>query len=320
MRASLSAAASAHSGLCRRSGAAGDRVLRRGVHPNAQLSGLTAAVNSWRIVATKEHRRHAKGLIEELETRVHLGPPIHHGEIRSAQEFLQHNGFSPCSDYFGRLGQIQTRVQTRPVALTRPEGKRNYGGEAAGRWMQLQCAYDHVILSTCYEGRFNSQPGRIKISHRFNEEGRIDFVELKFLRSLHACLDGGIRKLVMVKNYQDVRKDWHSAEAFVLEILPRELIFLYEDIFRCDKDEVLAWLVNVGHRIAGDLLADLNTGAVNGHSSPSTRNPDQLRLSAVRTDELAFPILESAAALESAVEPLDPKTVVLRYPNAGSNR
>ena len=36
-------------------------------------------------------------------------------------------------------------------------------------------------------------------------EGRIDFVELKFLRSLHPLLTGEIRKLVTVKGYQSIR-------------------------------------------------------------------------------------------------------------------
>jgi hypothetical protein len=41
--------------------------------------------------------------------------------------------------------------------------------------MQIQSAFDHIILSTCYAGEFNLRRGRIKISHRFNHEGRLDF-------------------------------------------------------------------------------------------------------------------------------------------------
>ena len=244
---------------------------------------------------------------------MHLGPPVRDGEIRTVQQFLQQNGFSPSSDYFGRLGQIQTRLGTRSGAPSFLPGKRNYGGEAAGCWMQLQCAYDHVILSTCYGGKFNSKSGRVKISHRFNEEGRIDFVELKFLRSLHECLNGEIRKLVTIRGFQDLIKGWHEAEAFVLPVLPRELIFLYEDIFRCPRTEVLAWLINIGHRIVGDLLNALKTGSVNGHDSQPGQVSDQLCLTALRTDGVALPILERASPLESGVEPLDPKTVVVRY-------
>ncbi len=286
------------------------------MHSNAQLAGAETEVWSHWIVATKEHKRTAKGLIEGLESRVHLGPPIHEGEILSAQNFLRQSGFSPSSDYFGRLGQIKTRLGHRAPALT-PPAKRNYGGEAGGIWMQLQAAYDHVILSTCYDGVFNSQSGRIKLSHRFNEEGRIDFVELKFLRSLHSCLNGELRKLVIVRGFQDLQKSWHSANAFVLPVLPRELIFLYENIFRCERGEVLAWLINIGHRIAGDLLNDLKAGSTNGHAAATARNPDQLCLSAIPSDEIACPILESAAAMESAVELLDEKNVVVRYVTNG---
>ena len=264
-------------------------------------------------MATKDHRRLARGLIEALECRVHVGPPVHEAEVRSAREFLCQNDFSTASDYFQRLEQIQSRVATRTVTRSLFPGKRNYGGEAAGRWMQLQSAYDHVILSTCYEGEFDCKPGRVKVSHRFNQAGRVDFVDLKFLRSLQPCLNGEIRKLVRVKDYQTIRRDWHAAEAFILPVLPQELVFLYQDIFRCPRPEVLAWLVNIGHGLAKDLLEDVRSRPVNGSVPHRGTNGDQLGLQAIRGDEVAWPILEHAGSLESAVEVSNPQTALVRY-------
>lgn len=264
-------------------------------------------------MATKDQKRHARGLIEALESRVHAGPPLANGELRSAREFLRQNDFPAASDYYRRLGQIQHRLEVRPAAPALVPAKRNYGGEAGGHWMQLQSAYDHVILSTCYEGEFNLNPGRIKISHRFNQAGRIDFVELKFLRSLHPCLNGEIRTLLRVTDYQSHRKDWLAVEAFVLPVLPRELIFLFPDMFRCLRHEALAWLVNIGHWMTDDLLQDLQTRPPNGSAPPHGRNGDQLCLSAVRGDEVALPILEQAASFECAVELDGPKSARVRY-------
>ena len=244
---------------------------------------------------------------------MHVGPPVHEAEVLSAREFLRQNDFPTASDYYHRLGHIQDRLGARASATGLLPARRNYGGEAAGRWMQLQSAYDHVILSTCYEGEFNLKSGRVKISHRFNQAGRIDFVELKFLRSLHPCLTGETRTLLRVKDYHHIRKDWRAAEAFVLPVLPQELIFLYQDIFRCPRHEVLAWLVNIGHRMTGDLLEALRSSKVNGSEHPHRGNGDQLYLTAVQTDEVAQPILEHAGALESAVELCDPKTTLVRY-------
>ena len=283
------------------------------MHPNAQLSGCRTCVGCNQIVATKDHRRLAQGLIQGLESRVHVGPPVREAEVLSAREFLRQNDFSLASDYFHRLAQIQNRLAARAPASAVLPAKRNYGGQAAGHWMQLQSAYDHVILSTCYEGEFDLKPGRVKISHRFNQQGRIDFVELKFLRSLQPCLNGEIRSLLRVRDYPTIRKDWRAAEAFILPVLPQELIFLYQDIFRSPRHEVLAWLVNIGHRIVGDLLKDLRSRPVNGSGPHRGTNGDQLCLQAVRTDEVAAPILEHAAALESAVELSDPKTAWVRY-------
>ena len=259
---------------------------------------------------TKEHKRHARGIVEALEMRAHAGPCVCPNEIRSARQFLEQHDFSPTSDYFIRLTRLQDNLQTRPRVIKGE--KRNYGGEAAGCWMQLQSVYDHVILSTCYDGRFNTQRGRIKISHRFNQAGRIDFVELKFLRSLQACLTGEIRKLVTVKNYQGVQKDWHEAEAFVLRVLPQELVFLLADFFRYPRQEILGWLINFGHRTVADLLADLSAGRVNGQASESG-SPNQAALATIRTDGVAMPILEQAATLESAIEAGDADSVVVRY-------
>jgi len=264
-------------------------------------------------MATKDHKRLARGLIEALESRIHVGPPVRDSEVHSAREFLRQNDFSLASDYFQRLEQIRNRLETRSAAPALLPAKRNYGGQAAGHWMQLQSAYDHVILSTCYEGQFDLKAGRVKISHRFNQQGRIDFVELKFLRSLLPCLNGEVRSLLRVRDYPTIRRDWRAAEAFVLPVLPQELVFLYEDIFRCPRNEVLAWLVNIGHRMVGDLLEDLRARPANGPAPHRGANGDQMCLQAVRTDEVALPVLEHAAALQSTVELSEPKMVVVRY-------
>jgi hypothetical protein len=234
-------------------------------------------------------------------------------EIHSARDFLRQSEFSPSSDYFSRLTQIQHRLGTRVQEPTVRVGKRNYGGSAGGYWMQLQSAYDHIILSTCYDGKFNAQSGRIKISHRFNREGRIEFVELKFLQSLHPVLNGALRKLLTVKDYQTIGKDWRSADAFVLEVLPRELVFLFSDIFRCQRGEIFAWLINIGPRLLNDLINELDELDSGGDDRRASRNPDQLPLAALRDDEVALPIVQKAAAVEAMVEVMEPKQVVVRY-------
>ena len=175
--------------------------------------------------------------------------------------------------------------------------------------MQLQSIYDHVILSVCYDGEFNSRRGRVKISHRFNEAGRIDFVELKFLRSLVPSLTGEIRKLVTIKDYQHVHQDWLETEAHVLRVLPQELVFLYGNLFRCARADIIGWLINIGHRTVTDLVHELRAGRVNGCERETGGNPNQLRLATVNADEVALPILERAATLESTVEINDSESV-----------
>ena len=239
--------------------------------------------------------------MDGLEVRVHSGPPVHTSEIATVREFLHDNDFAPASDYFSRLDAIQHRVQSRTRVPSAQTGKRDYGGEAAGYWMQIQSAYDHIILSTCFGGEFNSQHGRIKISHRFNRTGRLDFVELKFLRALQPTLNGAIRKLLLVRDYQNLRKDWIAADAFILEVLPRELIFLFGDIFRCERNELFAWLMNIGHRLTGDLVTALENRAVNGYDPSRQATSKQMPLQSISSDSVGFPILMQSATLESVV-------------------
>jgi hypothetical protein len=318
-------------------------------------------------MATKDNKRQVRELVEALEQRIHAGPSIGRAEIQSARDFLRQNDFSPASDYFNRLTHLEGRLHGRSPAPARPCAKRNYGGKAAGYQMQVQSIYDHLILSICYAGNFNTRHGRVKISHRFNQEGRIDFVELKFLNSLHPPLNGELRKLLTVKDFSSLRKDWYETEAHVLKVLPQELVFLYEDIFRCPRTQILAWLLNIGHGIVADLLQDLKTqqlngsrldfasptaaepnlcwpngaehqngngsahrngngqavclaeepngngNGLNGSSLRSAGHPEQLRLETLLHDEVAMPILEKAASLESVVETISPTEVLVRY-------
>jgi hypothetical protein len=326
-------------------------------------------------MATKENKRQVRELVEGLEQRVHCGPAIRDVEIQSARDFLRQHDFSPASDYFDRLAHLENRLQGRAREIFQPRIKCNYGGKAGGCQMQVQSIFDHVILSTCYAGDFNTQHGRVKISHRFNQEGRIDFVELKFLNSLHPPLNGELRKLLMVQNYSSLPKDWYEAKASVLKVLPQELIFLYEDIFRCPKSQLFAWLLNIGHGLVEDLVEDLkarknkrslppdsapdpvcpdfsrpvnhgpNLGwspeawnqngngrtvclertrtesevvARNGNGfgerpSQPVGSPGQLPLDALLQDEVALPILEKVARLESVVEIVNPTEILVRY-------
>ena len=252
-------------------------------------------------------------LIEQLESRLHNGPPIHDTEILSVSDFLRQKDFSAASDYHVRLRRVRDQLSVRSKQPATPRhGKRNYGGEAGGRWMQIQSAYDHIILSTCYAGQFNTKRGRIKISHRFNSEGRIDFVELKFVSALQPFLNGQFRKLLLVNGYQNIRKDWNVAEAFVLPVLPRELLFLYEHVFRCPKHELFAWLINLGHGLVQDLVTALPTSN-KPNSIDASEQSGQLPLNAIQTDEVASPILSAAADLKCAVQCLEPKLVLVRY-------
>jgi hypothetical protein len=258
---------------------------------------------------TKEARRLARQQLEALEAALRTGPGLQMAQIRQFAEFLRAHGFAPNSSYFVRLAQIEAFVRSHPAP---PDAsKRDYAGYAAGCWMQVQSVYDHVILSVCYEGEFRGQRGRIKISHRFNRAGRLDFVEAKLLRSLVPLLDGALRKLLTVREFPSLRPDWWTAGAYALRVLPRELLFLHPEIFRYPREQILAWLVNIGHRTVADLVAELEPLSDTTDSRPRGR---QWPVACLRRDAVAWPILQQAALLEASVDPGDsPDVFQIRY-------
>src|SRR5262249_35357025 len=117
-----------------------------------------------------------------------------------------------------------------------------------------------------------------------------------------------------IKNYPSIRKDWYEAGAFVLQVLPRELNFLYANIFRCPRAQFFAWLLNIGHGIVTDLLNDLKS-RVDADSSVTDFGclPEQLPLEALLQDEVGLPILEKATHLETVVEYENPAEILVRY-------
>ncbi|MCS7091498.1 MAG: hypothetical protein RMN51_05555 [Verrucomicrobiota bacterium] len=258
---------------------------------------------------TRQARRSAHQRMRELEAAFHAGPSaLTLADLDDFEQFLFQQGFAPDSEYFARTALLKARLQER-ITPTQAE-KRDYAGYGAGCWMQVQSVFDHCLLSVCYAGEFRTRPGRIKITHRFNRAGRVDFVEAKLLQSLDPQLHGALRKLITVREYTRLQHDWWRAQAFVLRVLPRELLFLHQEIFRCPREQLLAWLINIGHRTVADLVEELR-GEPLAKSVPS---PHQLPLNLLPNDPVAWPILQEASILEALVEPGDTSDIhLVRY-------
>lgn len=272
-------------------------------------------------MATKALRQHARQWVETLESRLHLGPSPCMAEIQSARDFLRQNQFPDASDYYRRLERIECSLAARQAGD--PVSKRNYGGRVADLWLQIQSVYDHVLVSVCYQGQWRAQRGRVKLTHRFNAAGRVDFVELKYLEALDARLQGATRKLVLVRDFAVRRRDWFEAEAFVLRVLPRELMLIEPEVFRCPRAEIVAWLVNLGHWTVAQALAGLRAARAHLRPQPSSDERSaagaeasataQCQLLEVLDDPVAPPILRQAAALQARAEADGSEQALLRY-------
>jgi len=258
---------------------------------------------------TREARRWARRRLEWLEKILHTGPGLQWNQLSEFEQFLRDSGFPPNSEYFERLARLREVLRTR---ATPPDAaKRDYAGYAAGCWMQVQSVYDHAFVSVCYDGQFSERRGRIKITHRYNRAGRVDFVEAKLIRSLDPRLHGALRKLVTIREYPHRDPAWWTAPAYALRVLPRELLFLHPDLFRHPRPALLAWLINIGHRTVADLVRELSQAEP---SSPAAHGGRQYPLDWLPADAVAWPILQQAGQLEALVEPGDsPDVHHVRY-------
>ena len=258
---------------------------------------------------TQEDEKNIHDKLIELDKAFAAGKEVHRDAEHLLEEITQ-LGFSGGSEHFKRalsIYQMEARDGIADTDIQQPKrllesGKYDYVGHIGSYFLQAVIAYDHLFLTRVYSGEFHARKGKIKISNRFNSEGRLDLIDAKLIRSLDAHMDGAIRHLVTIDGYRTLSKDWQTAPLLYLSCIPKEMIFVKGDILRASPPKLYNTLVGYAYRTASDLLDGISRETI---AAETPRNPQQLPLDKIVHNDMAMYILGKAASLIPRCELLE---------------
>lgn len=189
--------------------------------------------------------------------------------------------------------------------------KRDYVGLVDETLVQAAPVYDHIFLSRLY-GKQTKQGGcRIRVSWRFNQEGRIDLIDTKIVKTPDRRFIGSIRHLLRVKEYNEAgfEKNWWVAEAYCLPCVPQEMLCFMDGFLRLPMKEKYQEILEEGHGTAELILYGLE----NHYIGSIRRANRQMPLSHICYDNPAIHILDSAAGLWPQVSVKGRDELIIEY-------
>ncbi|MBI2498844.1 hypothetical protein HYV88_01220 [Candidatus Woesearchaeota archaeon] len=174
--------------------------------------------------------------------------------------------------------------------------KREYVGMADNTKVRVIPVFDHLFLSRTYrEQRENQQvkSNAIKVSWRFNKEGRIDLVDYMLFS------DYKPGHVLVVNNYQRIHPPWLSAEAIHYP-LPEETSLLNRTFRDLPFERKYEHLLRYGHSTARHVIECINTSNIS--DSTDKLKLGQESLLDIAADPTAIAILSKAGELLPFVE------------------
>jgi len=115
-------------------------------------------------------------------------------KVNFIRELLKEYGADAKSHYYERLDELLQEIDQ----VQKPDfeqGKRDYVGMSGNTKIRITPVYDHFFLSRVYSGQ-------LKLSWRFNKEGRIDLVDAMLFPQ------NEILHLIGVHNFTETKLDW----------------------------------------------------------------------------------------------------------------
>lgn len=268
-------------------------------------------------------------IVESLETRVALKKPISTDEVQGAADLMESLGFSEQSAYYARLERLYVLAdKQKPAVVEKPAerpdapvtdsealdfkrvGRREYAAIYSRGSAFLKFVYDHFFLMKLHKRWYKDRGMAVKISHRFNQEGRIDLVDAVLVHSLDPRMDRAVKHLLSVDGYDKKEKGWHGAEAFYLPIVPFEMIAFDEQFINKTYVERCQSLLREGHDGARLLVREMRAGKL--QESSSVRS-EQKQLAEIVEDREGLYMLIKAASLVPTVRDYDKERVMVGY-------
>lgn len=187
-------------------------------------------------------------------------------------------------------------IETYKPALISPP--RNYVGvivQHPKTPMIIRPSYDHFFISRFYTDHVST---KIKISWRFNEEGRLDLIDLVTVwkgnreRRLNERTN-----IITVLNYQNkLDKAWETSSA-IYHVFPNEINIVNRGFSFQSLESKYNSLARFGHGIVKNVLLGINNNSLKGLSfiKEGDRSLDEI----VNDEEVKYMIKKTAEVLPS---------------------
>ncbi|MEN9572892.1 MAG: hypothetical protein RL514_747 [Verrucomicrobiota bacterium] len=172
--------------------------------------------------------------------------------------------------------------------------------------VEVKVVFDHLFLTTNYRVSLNPYD-LVKITHRFNREGRLDLIDARLKQTKRLYLEpdaptpaeDAIFHLVQVFAFKDKQPELAWAESrseYFIRL--RQIAALFYDLGLTHEEQQYRHLIQHGHRLAKELHRAVQAGAL--QDVRVTRAPFH-PFHKLREDEAACYIASRAALLEPKV-------------------
>lgn len=262
--------------------------------------------------------------IADFERRLSAQEPISLEEVRELERQTQPLRHGPhyqlaqrVRKLAQRLGHVGTtqweQLKQSPVPVFNM-AERSYIGRLASLGdapVEVKVVFDHLFLTTNHRVALGTYD-LVKITHRFNREGRLDLIDARLKQTKRNYLDASapppaedaIFHLVQVFAFKDKQAEleWPESRAEYF-IRLRQIAALFYDLGLNHEEQQYRHLIQSGHRLMKELHRAVQAGAL--LDVRVTRMPFY-PFHQLRDDEAACYIIGRAALLEPRVT-FDPR-------------
>ena len=257
--------------------------------------------------------------IASFERRLVAKQPISLDEVRELERKTEPLREGPHYQLAQRVRKLALRLGH--VAVTQWEelkqtpvpvfnmAERSYIGRLTSTKdapVEVKVVFDHLFLTTNY--RVSISPfDLVKITHRFNREGRLDLIDARLKQTKRLYLDAdapppaedAIFHLLQVFAFKDKQAEleWPESRAEYF-IRLRQIAAVFYDLGLTHEEQQYRFLIQHGHRLMKELHRAVQAGSL--QDVRVTRLPFY-PLHQLREDEAACYIISRAALLEPKV-------------------
>lgn len=262
--------------------------------------------------------------IAEFERRLVAQQPISLDEVRELERKTQPYRSGPyyqlaqrVRKLAQRLGHVGTaqweKLKETPVPVFNMAERSYIGrmGSTKDAPVEVKVVFDHLFLTTNYRVEIGSYD-LVKITHRFNREGRIDLIDarLKQTRRLYldatapAPVEDAIFHLVQSFAFKDKQAEleWPESRCEYF-IRLRQIAAVFYDLGLAQEEQQYRFVIQAGHRLMKELHRNVEAGSL--LDARVTRHPFY-PFHQLRDDEAACYIINRAALVEPRVN-FDPR-------------